>query len=86
MLFSCHFTTVSFPSEPPEQESSGARGKVGGCRGWLVDGVREVDVVGGLMEVKGGGGDGGERGGSALHALITLNMEDVLASLKTFRD
>lgn len=35
-LFSCHFTTVSSPSEPPEQES-GARGKVGPPLEWVVD-------------------------------------------------
>lgn len=55
MLFSCHFTTVSFPSEPPEQESR-ARGKVGARRGRLVPGAREVNLVDGEVGSRGGGG------------------------------
>lgn len=38
-LFSCHFTTESFPSVRERR----ARGKVGSSLGWLTDGVREVN-------------------------------------------
>lgn len=57
VLFSCHFTTATSPSEPPEQESR-ARGKVSPRLEWLVDGGSEVGGWvhrGWCVRVEGGG-------------------------------
>lgn len=85
VLFSCHFTTVSFPSESPGQGSA-ARGEVSPCVEWLVSG-REVNLVG-VTEVNTRGVAAGccvckGQGGGPLalmHSLIRFNMEDALVA------